>query len=340
MGQRIINSFNPLRMRGSLIALGCGLGLALAAQAGDARASEGGASLYLLGSGGPGTAIMPPVQGVFFANTLYHYEGSAEAERNFLVGGNLVAGLDADITANFASVLWVPSTDFLGGALGFGAIIPAGEPDVTVSAVITGPLGNSVGVSRNDSAFVVGDPVLMAMWGTSEGNTHFQVSGLLNIPAGDYREGELANLAFHRWAADLSFATTWRDKGWDVTGKVGVTFNGENDVTDYDTGTEFHAEASVEKIFSPAWSAGVQAYRFQQLTGDSGSGARLGPFKGEVTGLGVTVAHNFEMAGRPATLRLHAATEFDAVNRLEGDAIWLDFSIPLHMVLPPGAGGH
>jgi hypothetical protein len=31
--------------------------------------------------------------------------------------------------------------------------------------------------------------------------------------------------------------------------------------------------------FSPAWSAGAQAYYFCQLSGDSGSGATLGPFR-------------------------------------------------------------
>jgi hypothetical protein len=326
-------------VRWRLAALACGAGLAAAAGVAPAQAGEGGASIYLLGSGGPGAAIMPPIQGVFFSNTLYHYEGSASVERNFVVGGNLVAGLDATINADFATTLWVPSTDFMGGVLAVGAVVPFGEPDVTVSAVITGPLGNTVGVSRSDSAFVVGDPLLMAMWGTKQGNTHFQLSSFVNIPMGDYREGELANLAFHRWAADVSFATTWHDAeaGWDASAKVGFTFNGENDVTDYDSGNEFHAEAALEKIFSPAWSAGVQAYWFNQITGDGGSGARLGPFKGEVTGVGLTVAHNFEMAGRPATLRLHAATEFDAENRLEGDSVWLDFTIPLVMQLPPGA---
>ena len=31
--------------------------------------------------------------------------------------------------------------------------------------------------------------------------------------------------------------------------------------------------------------------------------------------------------------------EFDATNRPEGNSLWLDFSVPLVMHLPPGAGG-
>ncbi len=37
--------------------------------AAPAHASESGSSFYLLGSGGPGAALLPPLQGVFFDNT-------------------------------------------------------------------------------------------------------------------------------------------------------------------------------------------------------------------------------------------------------------------------------
>jgi hypothetical protein len=82
----------------------------------------------------------------------------------------------------------------------------------------------------------------------------------------------------------------------------------------------------------------VQAYYFNQVSGDSGSGATLGPFKGEVGGLGVTGAYNFKIADKiPAALRLHATTEFDATNRLEGNTVWLDFSMPLWVKARPSA---
>src|SRR6187399_2716748 len=137
-------------------ALACSAGAiasAAALCATPAAASDGGASLYLLGSGGPGAAMLPPVEGVFFDNTFYYYDGSAEATRQFVVGGNVVAGLDATIAADFVTLLWVPSTDVLGGTFAIGASLPAGLPDVTVSAVLTGPLGGTVGVSREDDAF-------------------------------------------------------------------------------------------------------------------------------------------------------------------------------------------
>jgi hypothetical protein len=323
--------------------LGCGAALAVTALwAGQASASEGGASVYLLGSGGPGAAVVPPIQGVFLLDTQYYYSGEASAGREFVIGGNVVAGLDATVNANFATLLWVPTTELAGGTLVLGAVLPIGGPDINVSATLTGPGGQQISRSRSDSALVVGDPLVTAIWGWTSGDTHIAASTLINIPIGNYREDRLANLSFNRWAADVSLAGTYLNEtsGWDVSGKAGFTFNGENEHTNYETGTEFHAEAAVEKKFNKTWSAGVQGYYFEQVTGDSGAGARLGSFKGRVAGLGVNGAYNFMLFGKaPATLRLHAIKEFEAKNRLEGHSIFLDFSMPLWVNMPPGAGG-
>lgn len=329
---------NTRSRRGRWLILGATA--AAAVWAGQAQASEGGASIYLLGTGGPGAAVLPPIEGLFLLNTLYHYDGKSEGSRQFVVGGNLVAGLKANINADFPIVLFVPTTNLAGGTLVVGGTIPMGEPAIDVSAVITGPRGNTAVISRSDNKFIVGDPLLLANLGWKTGKTHITLATFVNVPIGDYRKDELSNLAFHRWAADASLAVTWLDEeaGWDLSGKAGFTFNGENHWTDYNTGTEFHAEAAIEKKLSPAWSLGVQGYYFDQVSGDTGRGATLGPFKGRVAGAGVTGAYNFKIAGKiPATLRLHAMTEFDARNRLEGQSVFLDFSMPLWVKLPPGA---
>jgi hypothetical protein len=154
---------------------------------------------------------------------------------------------------------------------------------------------------------------------------------------GEYRDGQLSNLAFHRWAGDLSLAGTWHnDKvGWDISAKAGFTFNGANPATDYTTGTEFHVEGSIEKTFSKSFSAGAQIYYFNQVTGDSGSGDKVGPFEGRVTGAGGSAAYRFTLLKKiPATLRLRLMHEFDVQNRLQGTSAWLDFSMPLWVQLP------
>ncbi len=324
-------------------AIGAGAAAIVAlATAFPAQADESAASVYLLGTGGPGAAVLPPVEGIFFQNDLYYYDGSASGEQQFVIGGSVVAGLDAQILADFPSIAFVPTTDFAGGTLLVGAAFPVGAPAIDVNAVITGPGSGTASIRRSDRAMVIGDPLATASLGWMAGkNMHVTASTLVNIPIGHYREDELANLAFHRWAVDLSLAGTWLDEeaGWDLTAKAGVTINGTNTYTDYNSGNDFHLEGSVEKKFSKAWSAGVQGYYFKQISGDSGAGAKLGPFKGEVTGIGGTIAYNFIAVKTPVTARLHVLTEFGARNRLEGTSVLLSISTPLKVVLPPGAAG-
>jgi hypothetical protein len=308
-----------------------------AIHAGPAHASEGGTSFYLLGSGGPGNAVLPPVEGIFLDNMFYYYSGRASVSREVPIGGKLVAGLDADIPANFTTLVWVPSTDFLGGTVAVGGILPIGRPSVDAEAVLTGPAGGQIALAAKDSAFVVGDPVLLASLGWKVGTkTHVALSSQVNVPIGKYREKRLANLSFHRWVVDTSLGVSWHDpaSGWDVSGKVGVTFNGTNQATNYDTGTELHAEASVEKMLSRAFSAGIQAYRFHQLTGDSGSGAFLGANKGRVTGVGATAAYNFMVGPAPVSARLRLFKEFDAVRRLKAETVMFSVSLPLSAKAP------
>ena len=148
--------FRGRRLRAlSLTVSAAALGLLFAA---PARATEGAVSIYLLGSGGPGAAVIPPIEGVFLSNVLYYYDAEAGGDVTFPVGGNIVADLQASILADFATVLWVPTAGLGGATVALALALPVGEPDVTVSAVIIGPLGGQVGVSRSDSAFIVGDP--------------------------------------------------------------------------------------------------------------------------------------------------------------------------------------
>ena len=167
--------------------------------------------------------------------------------------------------------------------------------------------------------------------GWHSGNFHWTAGTLVNVPIGDYQDGEIANVAFHRWGADLYGAVTWLDPatGLDISGAIGVTFNGENPVTDYRTGTEFHAEWAVVQNFSPQFSAGIVGYYYQQLTGDSGEGAGLGEFKGRVAAIGGTAAYNFKLAETPVSLRLKVYKEFAVENRLEGTSGFIALSFPL-----------
>ena len=74
---------------------------------------------------------------------------------------------------------------------------------------------------------------------------------------------------------------------------------------------------------------GVAGYHYQQITGDSGAGARLGGLEGRVTGLGPDVTYTFMCGKIPVSTELKYFREFDVENRATGNAGFLTVSLPL-----------
>lgn len=318
----------------------CAMALAISAGGASAFAAEGGAGFYLLGSRGPMAGFVPP-PGIYLQNDVYFYSAKADVSRTFPFNGQIVAGIDADVWIEMPTVVWSTPLSVLNGNLALSVTPVIGGPSLDFDARLTGPLGNTTAVNLNDSTFTYGDPVLSAMIGWHHGNFHWQTGVSVNVPIGDYEKNALANISFNRWAADVFGAVTWLDPtiGLDLSVAAGVTFNGENDFTQYRTGNEFHVEWSAEQHLSKQVSIGFIGYYYHQLTGDSGAGAVLGPFKGRTLALGGTVAFNFEVDRTPWSLRLKAFKELDVENRLEGTSGFLTVSVPLH-VATAGATGN
>lgn len=322
------------------------LALALGSAAAPVKAAEYAKGFYLLGSRGPLAGTLPP-PGTYLSFFNYVYGGSASgAAANSVVLdrlGNITLQSDlkvnADIAIKVPFPLWVAPGKVWGGNVAFGMLVPVGyqEVEANVNALATLTLrdgrtfnrGRSFSIS--DSTFAFGDPVPAALIGWNQGNWHWNLQGLLNVPIGQYSQNNLANMGFNRWAFDASGAFTWLDPsiGFEVSGAVGFTFNGENPDTNYRTGTEFHAEFALMQHFSQAFAIGLVGYNYTQVTGDSGSGANLGPFKGRVTALGPNLSYNFKLGQIPVATNLRWYREFDANNRLEGDAGYLTVTIPL-----------
>lgn len=145
----------------------------------------------------------------------------------------------------------------------------------------------------------------------------------------------LSNIGFNRWGIDTTAAATWLDAqlGWEVSAAAGFTFNFENPETDYPSGTEFHVEWAIVRSFGKSFGIGFTGFHYQQVTGDSGEGARLGEFKGRTTAIGPLINYNFTMGQVPVSTSLRYFKELDVNNRLKGDAGLLSINIPLWM--PP-----
>jgi hypothetical protein len=299
--------------------------------------AEGGQGFYLLGTKGPAAAITPP-PGVFFSNDLYFYKGDVGGGLQLPAGGKLSADVEGAAVIELPTALWVLPEEVLGGHVGLSATLPVGWKETQASLSVAGPLGGVATGSRSDDVFTVGDPILGASLGWSAGNFHWQVGTLINVPVGDYQKGEISNIAFHHWGADVNAAVTWLDPavGLDLSAALGMTFNAENPTTRYRTGNEFHFEWAAVQHFNEQFDAGLIGYHYSQVTGDSGAGASR-DFKGRTTAVGATVGWSFKVGALPVSSRIKYYHEFSTRNRASGDAVFLNLTVPLAITPPASA---
>ncbi len=315
------------RMR--MTAAGLAAAAALAAVP-ESRAAEAASGFYLLGQRSNFAAALPP-PGVFFQLDGYFYGGDAGAATKFPSGGELRAGIDGFVALGLPTLIVTPDAELLGGRPMFTLTAPFGSKSLDFNAAFDNG-GNQISGSgsRDDVSF--GDPVAAATMGWTDGGKWQGTASLsVNVPIGEYHTGNPANIAFHYWGFDTTAAVTWFDPdiGLEASGAYGFTFNLENPDTDYKTGTEMHLELGVSQSFPNKLSIGAVGYYYQQITGDSGSGATLGSFKGRIFGVGPSVSYVAQVGPLPVSLHARWYYEFGAQNRLEGNAGYVGLSIPL-----------
>lgn len=298
-------------------------------------AAEGGHGVYLLGLRGTNAGITPP-PGVYFAKNLYFYSGAATASQTVFptLGGQAVANVNATVVLDLPSVMWSTPAEVLGGNLAFSLLWPIGGPSVNAGARLSSSLlGFSAAGSQSDSVFTFGDPAISASIGWHAGNYHWNTALTGFVPVGNYRFGGLANVANHRWAVDVTGSFTRFDPkvGLDLSLAAGATFSQENAATQYRTGDEFHLEWAATQYLSKEFSIGAVGYFYRQFTPDSGAGATLGQFMGQVAAVGGTLGYNFKIGNYPIAARVKIYSEFAVRNRLEGTAGFFTLSLPLYV---------
>jgi hypothetical protein len=296
-----------------------------------AQAAEAATGVYLLGSRSVGAGITPP-SGLFFNNDTYFYSGKIGGERALPLGGLLVANVSATTWINLPTTLWVTPVKILGGDLAFSLTAPIiGEPRVNASLLVNSPRFGPIGVNASDADTAVSDLFLNSFIGWHSGNFHWQLGIGGVIPSGSYIPGQLSNVSLNRPAIDVFGTFTWLDPaiGWDLSAAAGFTFNFTNTATDYKTGDEFHLEWAATKYLTKELTIGLVGYYYQQLTPDTGTGARLGAFEGRVVALGGSIGYTFELGKIPVSTRLRVYREFETQNRMEGTAGYFTVSLPI-----------
>jgi hypothetical protein len=328
-----------VRSRKVLLALLLGAALSLP---NTALADEGGVSLWIPGFFGSLSAA--PVQPGWSVATIY-YHTSVDAGGNVAFArqvsrgditvnftGNLKAVLNADADIIFQSLGYTFKSKVLGGQFTVGAILPFGRATGSVSATVigSGPLGLSVSGSASDEVTGFGDaaPIAQLRWNNGVHNYTTYITG--NVPIGSYEAKRLANLGLGHVALDGGLGYTYLNPktGYEFSTVLGLTYNFENQHTDYQNGVDMHVDWGASKFLTKQLHVGLVGYAYQQITGDSGAGNRLGGFESRVFGIGPQIGYVFPLGnGTEGYLNLKGYREFGAENRAEGWNTWLTFSI-------------
>jgi hypothetical protein len=171
----------------------------------EGQAAENATNFYILGLKTTMAGFTPP-PGTYLTDINYFYAGSASGNaavgialrrlanpnlppRQFTLQADINLDADAELTAPL--LLWVAPEKVLRGNVGLGVIVAYGrkavDVDIDALATLTLPLLNrTIEADRHfnfdQSTTDLGDPALNALIGWHEGNWHWNLNALLNVP--------------------------------------------------------------------------------------------------------------------------------------------------------------
>lgn len=290
-------------------------GAAACLSANMAQASEGAGSYYFAGGFGSFMVAVPPDPGFSVASQTLIFGGNADRA---VLNGRATVGLNAFALFNFVAGSYAFEQPVLGGRLQVGAAVPIAYSTATLSMQIRDFGTFSGGASDTN----IGDSILTPFalyWNFGEFNA--KLAQLVVAPTGHYDPLATINVGRNYWAFDTQVGLTWFHKatGTEVSVLPGLMINTMNPSTAYRTGTEFHLDFMLNQFVAPTVAIGFQGYWYKQIEGDSGAGAKLGPFMGESVGIGPAVMWMPEqLKGRYVIIAkwLHDLSDS---NRLHGD---------------------
>ena len=281
----------------------------------EASAAEYAFTTYPLGTLAFGAGVTP-LPGFYVTEAVSFYEGSVGG--NFDFGERVFnAGVKANIFLDDVNLLFVPQQKVLGGLFGASVTVPAGYVDYKASA--SGTRGT---VTDETSGGGLGDTDFKFQLGWDSESFSHTAYFLMVVPTGRYSTGFYPIIGLNRPSFDIGWGFTYFDKNSkiQINGAVGFMASVENYATQYQTGDEFHAEWAIGYKFDNGLVLGVVGYDYRQLTGDSGSGAVLGPFEGSVDAVGGGLSYTTKIGETPVVINARDYEQYNWKNFFHGNA--------------------
>lgn len=293
------------------------------------QGAEYGTGVYLLGYQSSMSGCQP-APGLYLRNDFYIYQGSAKI---LPFSGKVELGLRGRSIADVVTAIYVTPWEVLGAHYGVGVIWSAAANSFLKGSLQVETrfprLNRFLSRSAEGDYTGVGDLVVMPInLGWHLGQFHISTFGNFYAPVGSYNANRRLNTGLNRWAVEPNLAVTWlHPNGQEVSLSVGYTINFENPATNYRTGNEFHLEYFLGQHLPKGFALGLAGYIYEQVTGDTGSGARLGAFQGQAIALGPCLTFNGKIAGRAIGLNARYYHEVKVRNRLDGQSFFLTLNL-------------
>ena len=298
------------------------------------RAEEGGSGHYSPGAAASFIDALPGYPSIAVVNYFTYYDGSVGGSRTLTLGGNLAADVKASVYVDTVGAIYETPLRLLGGDYAAGLVIPIGTMTVNANVTRTGVLGRTQTGQRSDTSVGLADLMFypfMLGW-TNGPDLKYDVRLGIYAPSGEYEQGALANLGKNYWTFEPGLSLSWLSSkiGTEVSLFAGFDLNTINNATDYLTGTQFHLEGTVAQhlpLFGGFIGVGANGFFYQQITGDSGSGAMLGSFKGQTAGVGPVLSYVHKVGKATLAAELKWLPELVVENRVKGDWIWFKLGL-------------
>lgn len=269
--------------------------------------------------------LLPTKPGWVFATMYTHFEGDAIGSARIPSAGLLTLGLDATSDAVSVGGFYTFEKQLFGAHYSLGILAPYVSTDVNAKLTL-GPTT----VKDSSSVSGLGDIAILPLLMAWQPNSCWQIDAALPIyvPTGDYDSGRLANPGLNHWTFDPTIGAAYSNEktGFNFAAHTGFAFSTENSDTNYNNGTLFHFDMSAQQLLplGPGFiGLGVEGFYQQQVTGDSGSGATLGGFRGRSLGVGPVVSYILPVGESTLMIEARWLPELYTERRVEGDYFWL-----------------
>jgi hypothetical protein len=187
--------------------------------------------------------------------------------------------------------------------------------------------------SRSDRAAGLGDIEFWPfMLGWTNGDMKYDVRCATYAPSGEYDASRLANVGLGYWTFEPELTFSWLSSkmGTEVSVFAGMDFNTENTEADYQSGDIFHIDATVAQhlpLLGGTAGVGANGFYCQQITADSGSGAKLGSFEARSEGVGPVISYIHNIGGKQLAIEAKWLPQMEVQNTTQGSFIWIKIAL-------------